>query len=81
MIMLGAIALIAYPLFRPPKTKVEAGENLKEKLKAEKEALYGDLKDLEFDFRMGKLSKDDYAKLKDELEEKAIPILKQIEEA
>jgi len=50
------------------------------KLNSEKETLYDALRDIEFDYGLGKLSKDDYEDLKNTYKLKAASVLKRLEE-
>jgi hypothetical protein len=48
-------------------------------LEAAKEAKYREIRDAELDYRMGKLSEEDYQAIDEGLREEAIAILKQID--
>ncbi|MFQ5788671.1 MAG: zinc ribbon domain-containing protein [Thermodesulfobacteriota bacterium] len=50
------------------------------KLTSQKESLYSALKDIEFDYGLGKLSKDDYEELKKTYKVKASTVLKQLDD-
>ncbi|MGB7292303.1 MAG: zinc ribbon domain-containing protein [Thermodesulfobacteriota bacterium] len=50
------------------------------KLTSEKELLYTALNDIEFDYGLGKLSREDYDELKREYQAKAVSVLKEIDE-
>ena len=81
LLFLSLLAFIAYPLFRPPAAStasVRVQTRLDELLN-EKEEAYLALKDVELDYRMGKLSKHDYELLRVESENRAVQILKEIE--
>jgi cytochrome c-type biogenesis protein CcmH len=45
----------------------------------ERERLYGEIKELEFDFQAGKFSRTDYENLKEEIEGKAAAVLEQLD--
>lgn len=49
------------------------------KLNSEKELLYTALNDIEFDFGLGKLSREDYDELKHDYKAKAVSVLKEID--
>jgi hypothetical protein len=51
----------------------------REALEAAKEAKYREIRDCELDFRMGKLSREDYERTDGELRAQAISILKDID--
>jgi hypothetical protein len=50
------------------------------RLNSERESLYTALNDIEFDYGLGKLSRDDYDELKRDYKAKAASVLKQIDE-
>jgi len=50
------------------------------KLNSEKELLYTALNDIEFDYGLGKLSREDYDELKRDYKAKAVSVLKEIDE-
>ncbi len=73
--------LILYPLIAKGKG-VERESSFKDKLDQlllEKESSYLGLKELEFDYRIGKLSQQDYESLCSKLERTALSLLKDIE--
>ncbi|HEY2932190.1 MAG TPA: hypothetical protein VGK99_10625 [Acidobacteriota bacterium] len=81
LLFLALLVFIAHPFFRAPE---ESPADLRsqtrlDELLNEKEEAYLSLKDIELDYRMGKLSPHDYEILKKESELKAIEVLKQIE--
>lgn len=62
MLALLAVGLVAYPLLAPPREDEEERdppEDLEE-LHRRKESTYAAIKELEFDFRTGKLSEEDF---------------------
>lgn len=75
------ILYVAYPLLRE---KLEVGSAEREmtemeKLQLAKEEVVGTLKDIDMDYRMGKLSDQDYENLKAQHELEAVEVLQQIE--
>ena len=73
--------LILYPLMKKGKD-VERESSFKDKLDQlllQKESSYLALKELEFDYRIGKLSQQDYESLRSKLERTALSLLKDIE--
>lgn len=73
--------LILHPLIRKGKD-VETGTSLKDKLDElllQKESSYLGLKELEFDHKIGKLSEQDYEKLRSKLEGTALSLLEEID--
>lgn len=74
------ILYILLPLFSPKKDFYSISEeNEKEKLLLKKAEIFNSLKDLEYDFREGKITSEDYNILKVKLSEEAIKILKEEE--
>lgn len=74
--------LVVYPII---KTKIgfEYKEGLNHRardLEDRKEAIYEAIKDIEFDYQMGKLSEEDFAELRQQYKEEAIGLLKKIEQ-
>jgi competence protein ComGC len=90
LILAIAIAIfIALPFFRKrfeelPQEETNNSKNLLEeelrKLNLEKESLYAALKELDFDYSMGKLSKEDYEELDKKYKLRAASVLKEIDE-
>ena len=82
-IVLGALvlvavgALISLPFFR--REEGSARPEVAEALTARKEEIYGSLKDIELDYRMGKLSREDYEELRAAYRGKALRLLKAID--
>ncbi|MFL5884492.1 MAG: hypothetical protein ACJ77M_05430 [Thermoleophilaceae bacterium] len=76
-------AVVAFVVARPLRRRsggVDAGDaDRREALEAAKEAKYREIRDCELDFRMGKLSEEDYKKTDQELRAQAIAILKDID--
>jgi hypothetical protein len=75
--------LVAFVVVRPlrrPAEVAEAGEERLATLEAAKEAKYREIRDAEFDFRMGKIAESDYRRTDRELRDQAIAILRQIDE-
>ncbi|MFQ6067896.1 MAG: c-type cytochrome biogenesis protein CcmI [bacterium] len=77
-ISLATAVLIVYPLIKrrsntPKKNK--ASNELRDFVQ-KKESVYANLKELEFDYLTGKLSRQDYEGLRSELESIAVSLLK-----
>ncbi len=76
------ITVVTYPLFkkyRGSPTELAEDEPLRE-LHSKRDAVYSAIKELEFDFESGSLSKEDYRKLEASYKMKAISILKEIDD-
>lgn len=87
-IAVGVAIFIALPFFKDRlKEESQHGKNisgtsLEEELKnlhTQKESLYTALKEFDFDYNMGKLSKEDYEELKTRYTAQAIEVLKGID--
>ncbi len=83
-LLVGVAILIGYPLFKSPSgdypRKRAEDERLRE-LELHKESAYAALKELEFDFRTGKLSEEDYKELEEHHRYQALSLLKDIDRA
>lgn len=82
--VLGA-AFILHPLFvrgrsAVPRAPRVEGDEARVLLLAEKDTVYDDLKDIEFEFETGKLSEDDYAELRQAYRVRALDVLERIGE-
>ncbi len=80
--ILGAIALVfvLIPLYRPARPSAEERpESPADALRREKESVYLAIREVEFDYRTGKISDDDYAALLARYRAKAIDLLGRID--
>jgi hypothetical protein len=84
VLALGAVAYIARPLWRRdvgPEAIVESeGETIGELL-SRRDVAYRALKEIEFDFRAGKLLEEDYQALLARYRAEAVAILQQLDKA
>lgn len=72
---------IAYPLLQKRQQKVSFAVNHRaEELEARKTEIYTAIKDIDFDFQMGKLSKEDYEHLRSQYKAEAVGLLKNIDQ-
>jgi hypothetical protein len=69
----GAVVILAFPILRPSRVRVEAAEAPPER--RERESLYTALRDLEDDFETGKVAEPDYRTLREELRGRALALL------
>lgn len=77
--VLTAVA-ISYPLWQKSRRKVNFALNHQsEELLARKEQIYAAIRDIELDYRMGKLSEEDYAALREQYKNEAIQIMKKLD--
>jgi len=73
---------VGYPLFQKRQPKISFALNHRaQELEARKAELYAAIRDLDFDYRMGKLTKEDYETLRDQYKTEAIGMMKQIDQA
>lgn len=81
-ILLAVLAalFIGYPIYRAQKYQLAFDSNHRASdLEAQKAEIYKAIKDIEFDYQMGKLSEEDYTELRDQYKTQAIEILKKID--
>ena len=79
LISLAALAFIIYPLLKKENGVVEeerTDDGLGD-IVLGKESVYASLKEVEFDYQTGKLSRQDYQELRSELESMALSLLKE----
>jgi hypothetical protein len=82
ILFIGVVLYVAYPLFSEPEEDVrEDPRNLdREQALEEKENLVANLKDIEMDYQMGKLSEKDYELLKSDFEGQAVGVFDRLEQ-
>jgi len=81
ILFIGAVLYIAYPLLQEEqKESAPEGEVAdQEQALREKEDIIESLKDIDMDFRMGKLSTQDYQSLKLDFEQQAVEIFQRVQ--
>jgi len=74
--------VIVYPLLKGVQDteKKSSVKDQLDQLLLQKESSYLDLKELELDYRIGKLSQSDYERLRSRLERTSVALLKEIEQ-
>jgi hypothetical protein len=74
-------AVVAFVVLQPLRSRADADTSVDRRadLEAAKEAKYREIKDAELDFRMGKLSEEDWRPLDAELRAQAIAILRELD--
>jgi cytochrome c-type biogenesis protein CcmI len=74
-------ALVAYVVTRPllRARRDDGGDDERRALEAAKEAKYREIRELELDFRTGKLSEEDYRATDRELRAEAIELLRRLD--
>ncbi len=79
IIVLGILAFIAYPLFTAPREELAETPDALDSLLSQRDAEYDAIRDLDFDFQMGKLSQNDYATMREKYKGRAAVALQQID--
>ncbi len=77
----AVIAFIAYPLFSHPAEKSGQAANALDNWIAQRDSAYDAIRDLDFDYQMGKLSQSDYTALRNKYRARAAAALEQIDAA
>lgn len=72
--------MVSYPLWQKSQRKVSFALNHQvEEWQARKAEIYAAIRDIELDYRMGKLSEEDYHALRDQYKNEAIQIMKKLD--
>jgi hypothetical protein len=72
---------VGYPLLQKRQQKVSFALNHRaQELEARKAEIYAAIRDIDFDYRMGKLSQEDYETLREQYKAEAIGMMKQIDQ-
>lgn len=72
---------VGYPLLQKRQQKVSFALNHRaQELEARKAEIYAAIRDIDFDYRMGKLSPEDYETLRDQYKTEAIAMMKQADQ-
>ncbi len=80
LITLAVFAFLSYPLLRPKPELEPKGDVLREGLLLKRDSVYSAIKELEFDYQIGNLSEKDRKDLEEKYKEKAVTILKELDE-
>jgi flagellar biosynthesis/type III secretory pathway M-ring protein FliF/YscJ len=81
LLVVVVVALVSAPLRRRgAAASAAAGSDHRDELEAARDAKYRELRDLDLDYRTGKLSDEDFAALDRALRAEAIAILRQLDE-
>lgn len=81
LVLCGAAALIVSPLYSS-KLRGSGGQDAEESaLEAARDAKFREIRDVELDFRTGKLSREDYRALDTALRAEAIDLLRRLDAA
>lgn len=81
ILLIAVVLYIAYPLLKEEEAKAEQGKQSSQRdlLLEQKVDVIANLKDIEMDYRMGKLSEEDYQALKLDFEGQAVGIFQKLE--
>jgi hypothetical protein len=79
MISMVALAYVLWPILRRAPAPVLIGDDRLTELLARKDAVLASIKELEFDYYVGKVSKEDFERFNKRLRHQAIVLLQQIE--
>jgi hypothetical protein len=79
LVLAGIVALVVLAPLRKPDQRERVEDDRRAALEAAKEQKYRDIRDAELDFRMGKLSEEDWKAADRELRSQAMDILRQID--
>jgi hypothetical protein len=80
IVLAGIVALVVIAPFRREAERVGAQDQRLASLEAAKEAKYREIRDNELDYRMGKLTEEDWRASDGELRAQAIEILRELDE-
>ena len=76
---IGAVTVIVTPFLRPPRPELTATITACAELRARRDRIYGELRELEFDARVGKVSPLEYAEARERLELDGARVLRAID--
>jgi hypothetical protein len=79
IVLAGIVAMVVIAPLRRAGVREEAEDDSRAALEAAKEAKYREIRDAELDYRMGKLSEEDWRAGDRELRAQAIEILRQLD--
>jgi hypothetical protein len=79
IVLAGIVALVVIAPLRKPEQRARVEDDRRAALEAAKEQKYRDIRDAELDYRMGKLSEDDWREADRELRADAIEILRRLD--
>lgn len=80
LISVVAIVAVVWPLLKKGPTAVLVEDDRLTELLLRKEQILAQIKELEFDYRVGKLDDEDYRRFDDRLRRQAVILLQQIEQ-
>lgn len=78
IVLAAVFGFIAYPIFNPPRTE-QNESNALDTLIAQRDSAYQAIRDLDFDYQLGKLSATDYNTLRERYKGQAAATLREID--
>ena len=81
LVLAGIVALVVLAPLRKGEDRSRAEDDRRAALEAAKEQKYRDIRDAELDYRMGKLSEEDWREADRELRSQAMEILRELDES
>jgi hypothetical protein len=81
LVLAGIVALVVLAPLRKGEERSRAEDDRRAALEAAKEQKYRDIRDAELDYRMGKLSEEDWREADRELRSDAMEILRELDES
>jgi hypothetical protein len=81
IVLAGIVALVVLAPLRRAEERSRVEDDRRAALEAAKEQKYRDIRDAELDYRMGKLSEEDWREADRELRAQAIEILRELDES
>jgi hypothetical protein len=81
LVLAGIVALVVLAPVRRGEERARVEDDRRAALEAAKEQKYRDIRDAELDYRMGKLSEEDWKAADRELRAQAIQILRELDES
>ncbi len=79
ILLIVVVGFVAYPLFTAQRGNKIETPNALDTLIAQRDSAYDAIRDLDFDFQMGKLSQSDYAAMREKYKARAALALQQID--
>ncbi len=79
VLVAAVVAFVVYPLLRPQRSPLDGASGQSEELLCRRDRIYTELRELEFDHRVGKVSDEDYVEAREQLETEAARILQAID--
>lgn len=79
LLLVGVVLYVAWPILREQQQSREPADHFNALLEQKEEAIEA-LRDLEMDFHMGKLSREDYESLRRKYEDEAVRLLKRLDD-